>query len=78
MRRALVGVESYYSRSRDDSLIEIDSDGRKIWSSTFCRANLDLGPSVQPASDGGRILAGSTSALRLGGEGAWQILGAPS
>jgi len=58
---------------QDVLLIKTDSEGRAVWSRIFGGANRDHLPSVEPAIDGGYILAGETSSFGAGGLDAWLI-----
>lgn len=69
--------------SKDLYLISIDESGNEVWSNTFGGSNVDVGYSVFETSDGGYIVAGSSSRdnyvadiylikTNAGGEAIWE------
>lgn len=70
----IVGAtNSYGNGGRDVWLIKTDENGNEIWNKTFGGTNDDLASFVQPTSDGGFILTGSTQSFGNGGEDIWLI-----
>ncbi len=60
-------TESNVSDSVDAYLIKVDINGNKEWEKTLGGCGYDRGDSVQPATDGGYIVAGSTDSYGAGG-----------
>ena len=51
----------------DAYLLKVDALGNKVWSKRFGAANEDVAAGVQPAADGGFVLAGTTASYGIGG-----------
>lgn len=66
-------TSSYGAGNLDVWLIKTDKDGDKKWESTFGGIENDTGQSVQLTSDGGYIIAGTTSSYGSGRTDIWLI-----
>jgi len=69
---------SHGAGNADAELVKVDSGGNEIWQRTFGGTDLDRAASILSASDGGCVLAGSTSSFGSGGIDAWLIKVAPA
>lgn len=59
--------------SSDIYLIKVDRDGKLLWERTFGGDQVDIGSSIQPTTDGGFIIGGSTYSKGAGLYDAWLI-----
>jgi len=66
-------TESYGASGEDFWLIKTDSSGSEVWDKTFGGTSDDAAWSAQQTSDGGYIIAGSTSSYGVGEWDAWLI-----
>ena len=64
---------SYGAGGLDVYLIKTDPNGNYVWKKTFGGTGYDYGYSVQQISDGGYIIAGSTSSYGAGGSDIYLI-----
>jgi len=56
-----------------DFQVDVDANGDTLWARTFGGASGDVGYSVQPTSDGGYIVSGSTDSSGAGAQDVWLI-----
>jgi hypothetical protein len=66
-------THSYGSADLDIWLIKTDANGNEIWNKTFGGPAYDMSDSVQQTTDGGYIIAGTTSSYGAGGDDIWLI-----
>jgi hypothetical protein len=66
-------TESFGAGGRDVYLIKTDGSGALVWEKVFGGSNNDDGNSVQQTTDGGFIIAGSTSSFGAGGRNVYLI-----
>jgi hypothetical protein len=64
---------SYGAGGSDAWLIKTDANGTRFWDRTFGGPGNESASSVQQTSDGGYIIAGTTSSYGAGGSDAWLI-----
>jgi hypothetical protein len=64
---------SFGAGDSDVYLVKVDSEGNLKWQKTFGGSDLDYGYSVQQTSDGGYIIAGTTSSFGEGGTDVYLI-----
>ena len=57
---------SYGSGGQDVYLVKTDSDGNQLWQKTLGGTSSDMGYSLQRATDGGYIIAGTTTSYGAG------------
>ncbi len=70
----IAGTTSSYSAGGTGVwLIKTDSNGNRSWDKTFGGAENDSATSVQQTSDGGYIIAGTTSSYSTAGSDAWLL-----
>jgi len=66
-------TSSYGAGGSDVYLVKTDASGNQQWYQTFGGSDWDGGYSVQQTSDGGYIIAGSTSSYGAGSKDVWLI-----
>jgi hypothetical protein len=66
-------TQSYGAGGCDLWLIKINATGKQQWAKTFGGARYDLATCVQPTSDGGYVLAGTTSSFGAGSQDLWVV-----
>jgi len=64
---------SYGSGEQDFYLVKTDENGNEEWNQTFGGIDYDIAYSVQQTSDGGYIIAGSTSSYGAGYSDFWLV-----
>ena len=70
----IITGEAYsFGTKYDVLLIKTDALGTQTWTKTFGGSGTDLAQSVQPTSDGGYIIAGSTDSYGAGGGDAYLV-----
>ncbi|MFA6596487.1 MAG: hypothetical protein WCS69_02110 [Ignavibacteriaceae bacterium] len=63
----VAGITSLFDSGQEDVyLVKANASGNKVWAKTFGGSCSDVGHSVQQSSDGGFIIAGSTSSFGAG------------
>ncbi len=66
-------TSSYGASNKDIWLVKTDANGDSIWTQTFGGSGQDAGSCVQQTTDGGYIIAGTTSSYGAGNEDIWLI-----
>ncbi len=66
-------TSSYGAGGSDAWLVKTDSNGIRLWDKTFGGPGNESASSVQQTSDGGYVIAGTTSSYGAGGSDAWLI-----
>jgi len=59
-------TESYTYGNSDFAIFKLDSNGNKVWFKHYGGTNADKAHSIQPTSDGGYIVAGTTESYTYG------------
>ncbi len=67
------GTESFGAGSQDAWVLKLDESGNVIWQKTYGGPAADIGFSVRPTTDGGYVVAGSTSSFGTGAGDAWVL-----
>ena len=66
-------TDSYGSGNKDFWLVKTDDNGDSLWSRTYGGTYFDFCYDIQPAVDGGYILAGRTSSFGAGNSEFWMV-----
>jgi len=66
-------TESFGAGGEDIWLVKTDEKGEEEWNDTYGGAGDDVANSVQQTSDGGYLIAGSTSSYGAGGKDLWLV-----
>lgn len=70
-------TESFGAGGEDGYVLKIDAGGTLLWEMTIGGAGNDVGYSIEPAHDGGYIIAGSTNSFGTGGYDIYLVKLAP-